>query len=112
MKDRGRLWPLLVICILLFLFDCRLMQGQSVNARPVTFAEHVQHTQYVILPYGGGTSVASGEQTSGFRTPIGDQVSLGEFARQYRAEHKSAPKSVLCWEGDGPCTSKTYCPSH
>jgi hypothetical protein len=72
--------------------------AQSIGDRPVTFPEHSQHAAYVILPYGGSTSVAQGEQTSNFPSPA-LPISLGEVARRNKVEHKSVPKSKCVWEG-------------
>ena len=72
--------------------------AQSIGDRPVTFPEHPQHAAYVILPYGGSTSVAQGEQTSNFPSPA-LPISLGEVARRNRIEHENLPKSKCIWEG-------------
>ena len=82
--------------------------AQSIGDRPVTFNEHPQHAQYVILPGGGSTFVASGEQTSNFPSPA-LPISLGEVARQNRVEHEKAPKSKCVWEDLCHLLSKTDC---
>ena len=78
--------------------------AQSIGDRPVTFPEHPQHATYVILPYGGSTSVAQGEQTSNFPSPA-LPISLGEVARRNRIEHENLPKSKFVWEGQ--CLTST-----
>jgi hypothetical protein len=82
-----------VLCIVVGLVG--MVTAQS---RPVTFPEHPQHATYVILPYGGSTSVGQGEQTSNFPSPA-LPISLGEVARRNRIEHENLPKSKCIWEG-------------
>ena len=91
--------------ILVVLTVCLIAAGmtgaafaQSIGDRPMTFPEHPQHATYVILPYGGSTSVGQGEQTSNFPSPA-LPISLGEVARRNRIEHESVPKSKCVWEG-------------
>jgi hypothetical protein len=74
--------------------------AQNIGDRPVYFNEHPQHADVRATASEGSAYAAQGERTSNFPSPA-DQVPLGTVTRQYRAEHKNAPKSVLCWEGDG-----------
>jgi hypothetical protein len=90
-----------VLCIVVGLVG--MVTAQS---RPVTFPEHPQHATYVILPYGGSTSVGQGEQTSNFPSPA-LPISLGEVARRNRIEHENLPKSKRIWEE--LCTLKIDC---
>jgi hypothetical protein len=92
-----------VVCIVVGLVG--MVTAQS---RPVTFPEHPQHATYVILPYGGTTSVAQGEQTSNFPSPA-FPISLGEVARRNRIEHESVPKSKCVWEDLCHLLSKIDC---
>lgn len=97
-----------LVLYLIFIAVCAslaagMVEAQSID-RPVIFNDHPQHAAYVILPYGGGTAVAQGEQITGFPSPA-LPVSLGEVARQYRAMHESVPKSKCVWEGQ--CISRT-----
>ena len=101
----GTILMILTICLI-----AACMTGatfaQSIGDRPVTFPEHPQHATYVILPYGGSTSVAQGEQTSNFPSPA-LPISLGEVARRNRIEHENLPKSKCVWED--LCTLKIDC---
>jgi hypothetical protein len=91
---------LIVVCLV------GMVEAQNIGDRPVSFNDHPQHASYVILPYGGGTTVASGEQISNFPSPA-LPLSLGEVAREYRIEHQNVPKSKYIWEG--LCSLKTCC---
>ena len=83
--------------------------AQSIGDRPVTFPEHPQHATYVILPYGGSTSVGQGEQTSNFPSPA-LPILLGEVARRNKIEHQNEPKSKCVWEDLCHHSSKNGCP--
>jgi len=100
----GTILVVLTICLI-----AACMTGaafaQSIGDRPVTFPEHPQHAAYVILPVGGSTFVASGEQTSGFLPSPALPISLGEVARRNRIEHEAVPKSKCVWEGQ--CRTST-----
>jgi len=81
---------------------CQNIGNVNSQIRPQYFAEHpLQATQHM-LPSDGSTYVAQDERTSGFNAA--PEVSLGQFARQYREEHKNAPKAKFVWEGQ--CISK------
>ena len=91
----GTILGILTVCLIV---ACMTGAAFAQNERPVTFPEHPQHATYVILPYGGSTSVGQGEQTSNFPSPA-LPISLGEVARRNRIEHENLPKSKCIWEG-------------
>jgi len=104
------LTTILVVLAIIFIIVCMTGSACAQNERPVTFNEHPQHAQYVILPWGGSTFVASGEQTSGFPTPSPAlPISLGEVARRNKVEHQNEPKATICWEGNDGLTCRIPC---